>query len=63
MPDNDAIWCIDYNMENICNKCNLPTGTLKIHKFLLNKEKIVYSRVILKKSQQYIKSMLIKKTV
>ena len=36
IPDNNAIWYIDYNMENIDNKCNLPVGTLKIPSFLLH---------------------------
>ena len=55
MPDNDAVWYIDYNMENICDKCNLPIGTLKIPSFLLHEGKRVCSRGILKKSEQYIK--------
>lgn len=59
MPDNDAIWYIDYNMENICNKCNLPIGTLKIPAFLLHEGKKVCSRGILKKSEQYIKDSVL----
>lgn len=59
MPDNDAIWYIDYNMENICNKCNLPIGTLKIPAFLLHEGKRVCSRGILKKSEQYIKDSVL----
>jgi glutamine synthetase len=59
MPDNDAIWYIDYNMENICDKCNLPIGTLKIPAFLLHEGKRVCSRGILKKSEQYIKDSII----
>ena len=55
MPDNDAIWYIDYNMENMCNKCNLPIGTLKIPAFLLHEGKRVCSRGILKKSEEYTK--------
>lgn len=59
MPDNDAIWYIDYNMENICDKCNLPIGTLKIPAFLLHEGNRVCSRGILKKSEQYIKDSII----
>ncbi|MGL5756218.1 MAG: glutamine synthetase [Paraclostridium sp.] len=58
MPDNDAIWYIDYNMENICDKCNLPIGTLKIPAFLLHEGNRVCSRGILKKSEQYIKDSI-----
>ncbi|MEG0181764.1 MAG: glutamine synthetase, partial [Peptostreptococcaceae bacterium] len=58
MPDNEAIWYIDYNMENICNKCNLPIGTLKIPAFLLHEGNRVCSRGILKKSEQYIKDSI-----
>lgn len=60
MPDNDAIWYIDYNMENICDKCNLPIGTLKIPAFLLHEGSRVCSRGILKKSEEYIKSSVMK---
>ena len=49
IPDNNAIWYIDYNMENIDNKCNLPVGTLKIPSFLLHEGKKVCSRGILEK--------------
>ncbi|GAA0861431.1 hypothetical protein [Paraclostridium tenue] len=42
MPDNDAVWYIDYNMENICDKCNLQIGTLKITQFLLHVGKLVF---------------------
>lgn len=59
MPDNDAVWYIDYNMENICDKCNLPIGTLKIPSFLLHEGKRVCSRGILKKSEQYIKDSIL----
>lgn len=59
MPDNDAVWYIDYNMENICDKCNLPIGTLKIPSFLLHEGKSVCSRGILKKSEQYIKDSIL----
>lgn len=58
MPDNDAIWYIDYNMENMCNKCNLPIGTLKIPAFLLHEGKRVCSRGILKKSEEYTKEVI-----
>lgn len=58
MPDSEAIWYIDYNMENICNKCNLPIGTLKIPAFLLHEGKRVCSRGILKKSEEYTKKAI-----
>ena len=46
-------------MENICDKCNLPIGTLKIPSFLLHEGKRVCSRGILKKSEQYIKDSIL----
>lgn len=59
IPDNNAIWYIDYNMENIDNKCNLPVGTLKIPSFLLHEGKKVCSRGILEKSETYFKQSII----
>ncbi|MGL4797021.1 MAG: glutamine synthetase [Paraclostridium sp.] len=60
MPDNNAIWYIDYNMENVDNKCNLPVGTLKIPAFLLHEDKKVCSRGILEKSEAYFKESIMK---
>ncbi|MGL5752025.1 MAG: glutamine synthetase [Paraclostridium sp.] len=58
MPDNNATWYIDYNMENIDDTCNLPVGTLKIPAFLLHEGKKVCSRGILEKSEKYFKDSI-----
>lgn len=59
MPDINAKWYIDYNLEHIDEETNLPVGTLKIPAFLIHNNKKVCSRGILEKAEKNFKKSLI----
>lgn len=58
MPDVNAKWYIDYNLEHIDENSNLPIGTLKIPAFLIHNNKKVCSRGILQKAERNFKKSL-----
>ena len=59
VPDLDVNWFIDYNFENVCEKTNLPVGTIKIPAYLVHNNKRVGSRSILQRSaRNFINSMM-----
>ncbi|MDK2585064.1 glutamine synthetase [Romboutsia sedimentorum] len=60
MPDVDCKWYVDYNFEHIDEELNLPVGTLRIPAFLIHENKKVCSRGILKKSETYFKTSILK---
>ena len=58
MPDIDAKWYVDYNLEHIDQETNLPIGTLKIPAFLIHDNKKVCSRGVLQKAERHFKKSL-----
>ena len=59
MPDINARWYVDYNLEHIDPDTNLPIGTLKIPAFLIHDNKKVCSRGVLQKAEKNFKNSLI----
>lgn len=58
MPDVNSKWYVDYNLEHIDERTNLPIGTLKIPAFLIHNNKKVCSRGILQKAEKNFKKTL-----
>lgn len=54
IPDLNAKWFVDYNMEFIDPETNLPVGTLIIPSFLEHDDKFVCSRSIIQKTETYL---------
>ena len=59
MPDINAKWYVDYNLEHIDEETNLPIGTLKIPAFLIHNNKKVCSRGILQKAEKHFKKSIL----
>ena len=57
--DPSVNWFVDYNYENIDEKTGLPTGTLRIPPFLMNHERFVDSRSILKQACEYVRNEML----
>ncbi|MDR0879366.1 MAG: glutamine synthetase [Clostridioides sp.] len=58
MPDSDANWYVDYNVDNIDDETGNPVGTLIIPAYLIHDEKKVCSRGILQKAEKNFKHSL-----
>lgn len=61
IPDLDCNWYVDYNLNNISGKTDLPVGTLRIPAYLVhNDEFSCGARSTLHDSLEYFKSELMK---
>lgn len=58
IADLESRWIVDYNLEHIDTKLNLPVATLKIPCFLFHENKPVDSRSILNNTMKYFESEL-----
>jgi len=58
VPDQDAIWYVDYNFNNIDEHTNKPIGTLLIPAFLKHNNTYIDSRSVLKSTVEYFNTKM-----
>ena len=59
IPDLEVNWFVDYNYYHDDAKTNMPLGTLRIPAFLKHNEKMVDSRSILKRAEDYFEEFML----
>ena len=59
IPDLEVNWFVDYNYYHDDSKTNMPLGTLRIPAFLKHNEKMVDSRSILKRAENYFEEFML----
>jgi glutamine synthetase len=54
IADPNGRWYVDYNFENIDEETKLPVGTVMIPAFLSHENRLVDSRSVLKRAEEYV---------